>query len=306
MTSDVVIDVHNLRKTYGATVAVADVSLRVRRGTIFGILGPNGAGKTTTLETIVGLTHPDAGRIRVLGLDPQRDAQPLRQVVGVQLQQARLPARLRVREALELYASFYEEPARPSDLMDLLGLRHRGNAAFADLSGGEQQRLSIALALVGNPRIAVLDELTTGLDPHARRATWELIEGIRDRGVTVLLVTHHMDEAARLCDELTIIDQGRVVAAGTPAQLADASTSTRYVLRFDPPLPASALTVARAVPGVEAAEVLADRIFVTGADTLTRALLALAGYGITPVDIRSRDRTLEDVFLGIARATASA
>ncbi|MGB3954824.1 MAG: ABC transporter ATP-binding protein, partial [Brooklawnia sp.] len=228
MTEEAVIDVQHLRKTYGATVAVADVSLTVRRGEIFGILGPNGAGKTTTVEAMVGLRPVDAGNIRVLGLDPHRDTWQVRDRVGVQLQQARLPARLRVGEALELYASFYPDPADPAELLELLGLTDRRRIAFADLSGGQQQRLSIALALVGNPEIAVLDELTTGLDPRARRATWDLIDHVRARGVTVVLVTHYMDEAEHLCDRLAIIDRGTVVATGRPGDLTAGAAGTRY------------------------------------------------------------------------------
>jgi ABC-2 type transport system ATP-binding protein len=216
-----IIEAHNLRKRYGDRVVVHDVSLTVEPGEIFGIIGPNGAGKTTTVESIAGLRRPDSGRILVAGLDPydasQRDE--LRKLLGVQLQQAQLPDKLKVREAIELYASFYPEPADPAALLAELGLTEHGGTAYAKLSGGQKQRLSIALALVGRPRIAILDEVTTGLDPHARRETWRLIAGIRDRGVTVLLVTHYMDEAERLCDRIAVIDAGRVVGVDTPAGL---------------------------------------------------------------------------------------
>ena len=206
-----VIEVHDIVKTYDGRVAVDGVSFDVEEGEIFAILGPNGAGKTTTVESIAGLRTPDSGAITVLGLDPQRDHAALRQQVGVQLQESQLPDQLRVREALDLYASFYETPADWHALIDDLGLGDHRDKAFGKLSGGQKQRLSIALALVGNPRIAVLDELTTGLDPQARRDTWDLIEGIRDRGVTVVLVTHFMEEAERLADRLAVIDarQGR-------------------------------------------------------------------------------------------------
>ena len=218
-----VIEVVNLRKRYGDQLAVADVSFRVREGEIFGIAGPNGAGKTTTVECLEGLRKPDAGFVQVLGLDPQRDGARLRRLVGIQLQQSQLPDRLRVGEALKLYSSFYPRPADRQQLMADVGLADKRNTAFAKLSGGQKQRLSIALALVGNPRIAILDELTTGLDPQARRDTWSLIRAVRDRGVTVVLVTHFMDEAERLCDRLAVIDAGRVVALDTPAALIAAA-----------------------------------------------------------------------------------
>jgi len=218
-----VIEVVNLRKRYGDQLAVADVSFRVREGEIFGIAGPNGAGKTTTVECLEGLRKPDAGFVQVLGLDPQRDGARLRRLVGIQLQQSQLPDRLRVGEALKLYSSFYPRPADWQQLMADVGLADKRNTAFAKLSGGQKQRLSIALALVGNPRIAILDELTTGLDPQARRDTWSLIRAVRDRGVTVVLVTHFMDEAERLCDRLAVIDAGRVVALDTPAALIAAA-----------------------------------------------------------------------------------
>ena len=216
-----VIEVQHLHKRYGDTMAVDDVSFTVEEGEIFGILGPNGAGKTTTVECIEGLRTPDGGAISVLGLDPQRDRAELTQRLGVQLQDSQLPDRLRVAEALELYGSFYRTPADWRALMDVLGLADKRDTRFGKLSGGQKQRLSIALALVGSPQVAVLDELTTGLDPQARRDTWALIEGIRDRGVTIVLVTHFMEEAERLCDRVALIDAGRVVALDTPAGLAE-------------------------------------------------------------------------------------
>ena len=185
-----VIDVQNLHKTYGDTVAVDDVSFTVHEGEIFGILGPNGAGKTTTVECIEGLRAPDSGQISVLGLDPRRDRPELTQRLGVQLQDSQLPDQLRVAEALRLNSAFYRNPADWHALMDTLGLTSKSKTPFGKLSGGQKQRLSIALALLGSPQVAVLDELTTGLDPQARRDTWELIEGVRDRGVTIVLVTH--------------------------------------------------------------------------------------------------------------------
>jgi ABC-2 type transport system ATP-binding protein len=218
-THEKVIEIEGLRVRYGATVAVDELTLSVRHGEIFGILGPNGAGKTTTVECIAGLRRPDGGRIRVLGVDPTREPERLHALVGVQLQEAALPDRIRVGEALSLFAAFYERPADPEELLGALGLRDKRDARFGKLSGGQRQRLSIALALVGNPRVAILDELTTGLDPHARRETWRLIEQIRSRGVTVVLVTHFMDEAERLCDRVALLDRGRLAALDTPAAL---------------------------------------------------------------------------------------
>jgi ABC-2 type transport system ATP-binding protein len=213
------IEVTELTKRYGNRVAVDGVSFTVERGEIFGILGTNGAGKTTTVECLQGLRTADAGTISVLGLDPARDRDELRRRVGVQLQESRLPEKLRVREVLELFASFYRDPADVDSLLRRLSLEEHQRTYFGRLSGGLKQRVSIALALIGEPEVAILDELTTGLDPHARRDTWKLVEGVRESGVTVLLVTHFMDEAERLCDRVAVFDAGRVVATGTPAEL---------------------------------------------------------------------------------------
>ncbi|NBH02554.1 ABC transporter ATP-binding protein [Amycolatopsis sp. SID8362] len=217
------IEVTDLRKRYGSRVAVDGVSFTVERGEIFGILGTNGAGKTTTVECLQGLRRADSGTLSVLGLDPAADRAALTRRVGVQLQESQLPAKLRVREALELFASFYPDPADIDVLLDRLDLRAHARRPFGKLSGGQKQRVSIALALVGQPELAILDELTTGLDPHARRETWQLVEGVRATGVTVLLVTHFMDEAERLCDRVAIFDAGRVVATGTPTELRAAA-----------------------------------------------------------------------------------
>jgi ABC-2 type transport system ATP-binding protein len=225
-----VIEVRNLHKRYGERVAVEDVSLSVEAGEIFGILGPNGAGKTTTVETVEGLRRPDGGSVSVLGLDPVRDAPALRLRLGAQLQEAGLPDKLRVGEAVDLFASFYPSPRDPAELLAALGLADRRDDPYRKLSGGQKQRLSIALALIGDPEIAVLDELTTGLDPHARRDVWRLITGLRDRGATVLLVTHAMDEAERLCDRVALFDRGRVVAVDTPAAVAGSVRTERATL----------------------------------------------------------------------------
>ena len=216
---DDVIAVEGLRKRYGATTAVDGVSLGVAAGEIFGIVGPNGAGKTTTVECLEGLVRPDGGSVRVLGLDPVRQGGELRQRVGIQLQHAVLPRRIRVWETLHLYASFYRRVADPEALLEAWGLAEKREAMFETLSGGQRQRLFVALALLNEPEVVFLDELTTGLDPQARRATWELVRRIRDRGVTVVLVTHFLEEAERLCDRIAVFDAGRIVAVDSPEGL---------------------------------------------------------------------------------------
>src|SRR5690348_4737285 len=231
-----VIEVTELRKHYGDRKAVDGVTFSVEEGEIFGILGPNGAGKTTTVESIAGLRRPDSGSISVLGLDPVRDRDRLRTLVGVQLQESEVPERITVREALDLFAAFYADPADPDRLIGDLGLDDKRKTAYRNLSGGQKQRLSIALALVGKPRIAILDELSTGLDPAARRETWQLIESIRDRGVTVLLVTHLTEEAERLADRVAVFANGRVIALDTPSGIVTLADPEQR-LRFRPSAP---------------------------------------------------------------------
>jgi len=217
--TDPVVEVQNLRKAYGRKVAVADVSFAVESGEVFGILGPNGSGKSTTVECIAGLRDADGGRIRVLGIDPQAHPELIRDHVGIQFQEAGLHDKITVHEVLRLFASFYEDPADVDDLLNVLDLMDKRDDQFRSLSGGQKQRVSIAMALVGNPKIAILDELTTGLDPQARRTTWEVVRRVRDMGTTVLLVTHFMEEAERLCDRLVILDRGHIIAEGTPVDL---------------------------------------------------------------------------------------
>jgi ABC-2 type transport system ATP-binding protein len=214
-----VIRVSSIRKTYGRTVAIDDVSFDVEEGEIFGLIGPNGAGKTTTMECVEGLRRPDRGTISVLSLDPIRDARTLQQKVGVQLQQAQLQKRIKVREAIGLWASLYPRPVDGDALLERLGLADKRHAWFMMLSGGQKQRLFIALALIHDPDVVLLDELTTGLDPQARRAIWELVREIRSRGKTVFLTTHLMEEAERLCDRVAIVERGRVIDIGTPSGL---------------------------------------------------------------------------------------
>ena len=226
-----VIQVSGCRKSYGSLVAVDDVSFEVHDGEIFGLIGPNGAGKTTTMECVEGLRRPDRGRIAVLGLDPVRDVYALQERIGVQLQQAQLQKRIKVWEAVDLWASLYRKPAADGErLLEQLGLADKRNAWFMTLSGGQKQRLFIALALINDPEVVFLDELTTGLDPQARRAIWDLVRGIRARGKTVFLTTHLMEEAERLCDRVAIIDHGRIIDIDTPARLVARHCPERTVV----------------------------------------------------------------------------
>lgn len=291
-----VIEVTHLKKRYGDLVAVDDVSLAVEAGEIFGVLGPNGAGKTTTVECVAGLRVPDGGGVSVLGLDPRRDAAQLRQRVGVQLQESQLPDRLRVAEALELYASFYRNPADPDELIDKLGLGDKRNTAYKKLSGGQKQRLSIALALVGNPEIAILDELTTGLDPQARRDTWGLIEQVRDSGVTIVLVTHFMEEAERLCDRVAVIDRGRVVALDSPAGLVS-TVAPEQRIRFRPSAPVDDRLLTD-LPEVSAVQRTGSQVVVTGTGELLHAVTSVfARHQIVAADLRLEQSTLDDAFV---------
>jgi ABC-2 type transport system ATP-binding protein len=290
------VEIAHLRKTYGALVAVDDVSFSVAEGEIFGILGPNGAGKTTTAECAIGLRTPDSGTIRLMGLDPHADAAKIHEIVGVQLQASALPPKLRVGEILHMYRSFYRDPADVGELIEVLGLAGKRHDYYRSLSGGQRQRLSIALALIGRPKIAVLDEMTTGLDPQARRDTWELIEGVRDRGVTILLVTHFMEEAERLCDRVALIDNGRVVALDTPARLAAQARGGKS-MRFLPSAPFDDRLL-RELPEVRRVEREGARVVVTGTGELVNAVvLTLAAAGVTARDVQLDSSNLEDAFV---------
>lgn len=293
-----VIEVDTLHKRYRDHVAVRDVSFHVERGEIFGILGPNGAGKTTTVECIAGLRTPDGGSIRVLGLDPRHDREALHQRVGVQLQESELPAKITVREALDLYRAFYPAPADGTHLMDILGLTSARNTKFGKLSGGQKQRVSIALALLGRPEIAILDELTTGLDPQARRDTWALIEDIRAQGVTILLVTHFMEEAERLCDRVAVIDTGHVVAIDSPARLiANVTSEQRIRFHLSGPLDDRLLTDLPVVTGLVRT---GDQVIVTGrGDVLAAVTSVLAHAGIVAEHLRVEQASLEDAFVAL-------
>ena len=293
-----VIEVTNLHKRYGDTVAVDDVSFGVEKGEIFGVLGPNGAGKTTTVECVAGLRKADGGSVSVLGLDPRRDRTELTQRVGVQLQQSELPEKMKVAEALALYSSFYREPADWRRLMDELGLADKANSRFGKLSGGQKQRVSIALALAGSPEIAILDELTTGLDPQARRDAWRLIEQVRDRGVTIVLVTHFMEEAERRCDRIAVIDSGRVAAIDTPSGLVS-RVDPEQRIRFRPS-PALDDRLLRELPQVHTVTRSGEQLTVTGTDDLLQAVTSmLARNDIIAVDLRVEQTSLDDAFVAL-------
>jgi ABC-2 type transport system ATP-binding protein len=290
------VEIAHLRKTYGAFVAVDDISFTVAEGEIFGILGPNGAGKTTTVECAVGLRSPDSGTIRLMGLDPQADRDRVREIVGVQLQESAFPAKLRVGEILEEFRSFYRQPADLTELMEAFGLADQRRAYYRALSGGQRQRLSVALALVGGPKIAVLDEMTTGLDPQGRRDAWGLIEGIRDRGVTILLVTHFMEEAERLCDRVALVDHGRIVALDSPAGLTMRARGGKSV-RFLPSAPFDDRLLTE-LPEVTRVEREGQHVVVTGTGELVNAvILALSAAGLQARDVQLDASTLEDAFL---------
>ncbi|MBW4721457.1 ABC transporter ATP-binding protein [Saccharothrix obliqua] len=293
-----IIEVTDLVKRYGDHTAVDGVGFTVEQGEIFGILGPNGAGKTTTVECIEGLRSPDGGTIRVGGLDPRRDEAALRRLLGAQLQESELPDKLEVGEAMELFSSFYGNPTDWRELIEALRLTDKLGTQFRKLSGGQKQRLSIALALVGDPKVAVLDELTTGLDPQTRRDTWELIEGIRARGVTILLVTHFMEEAERLCDRLALIDAGRVVALDTPAGLV-ARVDDRQRIRFRPSAPIDH-AVLTALPEVTAVERAGGQLVVTGrGNVLLAVTTALARHQVVAGDLRVEQTSLDDAFVAL-------
>jgi ABC-2 type transport system ATP-binding protein len=299
-----VIQVSGIRKTYGRTVAVDEVTFDVNEGEIFGLIGPNGAGKTTTMECIEGIRKPDRGNISVLGLDPFRHVYKLQERIGVQLQQAQLQKRIKVWEAVDLWASLYKKKATDAEhLLEQLGLADKRNAWFMNLSGGQKQRLFIALALINDPEVVFLDELTTGLDPQARRAIWDLVRLIRERGKTVFLTTHLMEEAERLCDRVAIIERGKIIDVDTPERLVSRHCPERTVV----------LTIAdgeaaeqrnvterfRAIPGVEAVSNTDSRFTIRGCgeDLVSSVIHCLSENQIRVTDFRTILPNLEDVFL---------
>jgi ABC-2 type transport system ATP-binding protein len=296
-----IIELEHLRKAYGPVVAVEDISFEVNEGEIFGLVGPNGAGKTTTVECLQGLRRPDAGRLRVLGLDPKSDGKKLRQRIGSQLQDSALPERIMVWEALDLLSSLVPNSPDWRILMEQWGLVEKRNSSFSSLSGGQRQRLFVALALVNNPRLVFMDEMTSGLDPAARHTAWDLIRAIRDRGTTVLMVTHYMEEAERLCDRLGIVYGGRLMALDTPQGLiATYAGGARVVFSTD----CEDLSWLQGVPNVSSVSRHGPRVEVRGnGPVLSRVAVALAQRGILPTDLRLEQPSLEDVFLSITGHT---
>ncbi len=296
-----IIEVEHLRKVYGPTVAVEDISFEVAEGEIFGLLGPNGAGKTTTVECLQGLRRPDAGRLRVLDLDPQSNGKELRRKIGSQLQDSALPDRMRVWEALDLFSSFMPNSPDWRIIMEQWGLTEKRKSSFSRLSGGQRQRLFVALALANNPKVVFLDEMTSGLDPAARHTAWDLIRSIRDRGTTVVMVTHFMDEAERLCDRLGIVDSGRLTALDTPQGLiAKYAGQVRVIFSTEH----ADLSWLQGIPNVSQVSRHGPRVEVEGTGpVLARVAAALVERGILPTDLRQEQPSLEDVFLSITGHT---
>jgi ABC-2 type transport system ATP-binding protein len=298
---EAVISVVNLRKAYGTTRAVDGVSFEVKKGEIFGILGPNGAGKTTTVECLQGLRHPDSGTLRILGLDPARNVREVKRRIGSQLQESALPDRIKVWEALDLFASNVPGAPRWESLIDDWGLRAKRDAQFASLSGGQKQRLLVALSLVNRPEVVFLDEMTTGMDPMARRVAWELIERIRDNGATVVLVTHFMDEAERLCDRVAVIQGGRVVSLGTPEELRirhGGPTRVRFTSA------GGDISFLHKVKGVSEVRVNDRTVEVEGSGSIAVAVaVALSLKGFAPDDFDVLRPSLEDVYLTLTGDT---
>jgi ABC-2 type transport system ATP-binding protein len=299
------VSVQGLAKRYGQTVAVADVSFEVAEGEIFGLLGPNGSGKTTTVECLQGLRRPDGGSLRVFGRDPVSEPRAVRPLIGSQLQDSALPERLKVWEALRLFSAIDRSDASWEAHLDDWGLADRRDASFGDLSGGQRQRLFVALALLAGPRLVILDEMTTGLDPAARRVAWDLVAAVRERGTTVILVTHFMDEAERLCDRLAVLARGRVAASGTVDELV-ASAHRPSVVRFTAPAGCD-LGFLHRVTGVDQVGTTGGgRVEVTGTGPLlARVGHALVDRGLEPIDLEVERTTLEEVYLAVTDGRAS-
>lgn len=294
-----VIEVRNLRKAYGSLIAVDDISFDVNEGEIFGMVGPNGAGKSTTIECIEGLRQQDSGSVQLLGMDPIKERRAIANRVGIQLQESALPQRLRVGEALDLFASFYEHQVNNEDLLNTLGLMEKRSSPFKKLSGGQKQRLFIALALINKPSVVFFDELTTGLDPQARRSMWKLVRQIREQGCTVFLTTHFMEEAERLCDRVLIIDRGKLISLDTPeALIRSLGAESRLVFT----LPGNKLApILTDLPQVSRVEQFGDRVVVYGHGErfASSVVYALEDAGADFVDLRTEQPNLEDVFLSL-------
>ena len=305
--SDPAISVAGFAKHYGSTKAVDGLSFTVARGEVFGLLGPNGAGKTTTVETLEGYRSPDAGTVRVLGLDPVREAAALRPRIGVMLQEGGLYPGLKPLELLRLFAAYYDDAESPETLLDTVGLRDASGTPVRRLSGGQRQRLSLVCALIGKPEVVFLDEPTAGMDPHARATTWQLVRELRDRGVTVLLTTHAMDEAEQLCDRVAIVTGGKLAALGSPAELTQHAASDEIWFAAVPGLDAGA--IARAL-GLGDGEVVEDRVgeYVIRAAGTPARIADLACYlrdvDVTLAALQGGRRSLEEVFLQITAEEA--
>lgn len=297
LQGNAVIRVEHLHKVYGSVVAVDDISFEVAQGEIFGMVGPNGAGKTTAVECIEGLRSPTKGAIRILGLDPHKNKYDLLPRIGVQLQEAALQDRIKVWEALDLYASLYLRTADWRVLLEQVGLAEKRNAPFSKLSGGQKQRLFIALALLNDPEVVFLDELTTGLDPQARHTMWDMVREIRDRGKTVFLITHFMEEAERLCDRVAIVDHGRIIALDSPEKMIDnLGVESRIIFTLQG---TAKLEQLKGLPGVSSVDLSGDRVVVSGSgETLLRDVVsALSLNGVRYHDLHTEQPNLEDVFL---------
>lgn len=295
----VAVQVRDLLKQYPGVRAVDGVSFEVLTGEIFGMVGPNGAGKTTTIECIEGLRQPDAGSIQVLGLDPRSDGYQLRERIGIQFQAAALPPRIKVGEALDLFSSFYQHSIDWKALAEQMGLEDKLNAGYTTLSGGQKQRLFIALALVNAPELVFLDELTTGLDPQARRAMWDMVRGIREQGKTVFLTTHFMEEAELLCDRVAILDHGKIIALDSPANLvASLNAESRVVFNIEERLDPQLLDD---TPGVVRIEQVEDRVVVYGhgEKLLSGVINRLEHNQVRFINLRTEQPSLEDVFLSL-------
>jgi ABC-2 type transport system ATP-binding protein len=300
------LSIGGLRKAFAEVVAVDGIDLEVLRGECFGLLGPNGAGKTTTIEICEGLTAPDAGTVTLLGLNWQRSARELRQRIGVQLQETQFPEKLTVEETLRLFRSFYRHGMSVEDTIRMAQLEEKRSSRVGTLSGGQKQRLAMACALVGDPELLFLDEPTTGLDPQARRHLWDLVDHLRNAGRTIILTTHYMEEAERLCDRVAIMDHGQIIALGTPPQLI-ASVGGDHIVEFavasndtaNDPVDTAILT---AIPGIQSHRVDAGRHQLSVSElhtTVPRIFAALAGMGLGPSEFRTHSATLEDVFVGL-------
>jgi len=298
------IEIIGLEKRYGATVAVDDLSLWVAPGEVFGLLGPNGAGKTTTVEVLEGYRSADRGTVRVLGLDPVADGASLRPRIGVMLQEGGLAPGMRAHETLRLFAAFYDDPEEPDRLLELVGLQEQRDSVIRRLSGGQRQRLSLALALVGRPECVFLDEPTAGMDPHARAGTWDLVRHLRSKGVTVLLTTHAMDEAEQLCDRVAIVDRGRLVACGTPADLTASGAADETWFSTASPIAPAELAAGL---GLDARLVSEPRPneYLIGAPATPALVAELAAWlrerDVSIGELRGGRRSLEEVFLRLTR-----